>query len=79
MAASRAGRAAVPPSKRLATAAALTLNRTRVRPPWSSPSNGSTPSYLVVKRSCTSAAHPPKCSIIAASEPVRCSIPSGSV
>ena len=80
-AASRAGIGAVPPSNRPATAAALTEKRTRVRPPCGNDSNGPTPSYLVVKRSCTGLAHArvPKCSIVAASDPVRCSMPSGSV
>ena len=50
MACGRAATEAVPPSKR-AAGSAFSEKRMRVRPPWSIPSSGSTPSYFVVKRS----------------------------
>ncbi|CAA9502953.1 MAG: hypothetical protein AVDCRST_MAG17-1499 [uncultured Solirubrobacterales bacterium] len=74
----RAGNGATPPSKRRAIGAALSEKRARVRPPCSISSISSTASDLVVKRS-PARGRAANRRTASASEPVRCSIPSGFV
>ena len=67
------------PLGRQLTVRAVTEKRTRVLRRCSKGSNSSTASNLVVHRNCTGASQDPKNRMHSASEPVRCSIPSGSV